>query len=307
MAVEVGTWGPGVSDAVAGILEVGQVATLIAILEGAPGPSQVTEHLEKWVVRPEALLELAQLERLPEGLLEALVERMGMNAIDPLLEALALTNSRSTRRAMLAVLEGLGEPAALRALDRLDDPRWYVIRNRLALARGLAGIPAGIDLEPYLRHEDHRVRMEALELVLRISDQRAPALIQALDDMDHRVVLRAQRALATEIPGELPPPVLSKFGHLLESSYPAEVHLLTLGALAHSSSPKALDLLVRQVSRRSVFGRPRLRKASPLVQEGWRVLALRWSGDPPAKILLRQALRSRNESVRQSALPPAPS
>lgn len=307
MAVEVGTWGPGVSDAVAGILEAGQVATLIEILERAPDASEVTEHLEKWVVRPEALLELAQLERLPEGLLDALVERMGMNAIDPLLDALALTNSRSTRRAMLAVLEGFGEPAALRALERLDDPRWYVIRNRLALARGLAGIPAGIDLEPYLRHEDHRVRIEALELVLRISDRRAPVLIQALEDMDHRVVLRALRTLATEIPGEPPPPVLSKLGHLLESSHPAEVHLLTLGALAASSSPQARDLLVGQVSRRGLFGRPRLRKASPLMQEGLRVLALRWSGDPVAKLLLRQALRSRNESIRKSALPPVPS
>jgi len=303
MAVEVGTWGPGVADAMAGILEAGQVGTLIEILKDAPGTSEVTERLEAWVIRPEAFVDLAQMERLPPGLLEALVQRMGTNIIDPLLDALALTNSRSTRQAMLAALKDFGEPAALRALQRLEDPRWYVVRNRLALARNLEQVPPEVDLAPYLGHEDHRVRIEALELALRIPHLEESAVVGALQDLDHRVVLRAIRAVAPRSRGELPPPLLTALGRILDSSHPAEVRILAMTTLGSSSSPQARDLLVRQVARRSLFGRLRLRTPSPVLAEGLRVLARRWPEDPVVGTLLRRALRSRDATVRQSALP----
>jgi hypothetical protein len=303
MAVEVGTWGPGVADAMAGILEAGQVGMLIEILKDAPGPSEVTERLETWVIRPEAFAELARMERLPPGILEALVQRMGTTIIDPLLDTLALTSARSTRQAVLAALRDLGEPAALRALQRLDDPRWYVVRNRLALARSLEQVPPEVDLAPYLGHEDHRVRMEALELALRIPHLEESAVVEALQDLDHRVVLRALRAVVPRFRGELPLPLLSALGRILNSSHPAEVRILAMTTLGSSSSPQALDLLVRQVARRGLFGGFHLRTPSPMLAEGLRVLARRWPEDPVARAVLRKALRSRDASIRQSALP----
>ena len=305
MAVEVGSWGPLVSEAVSGLLEEGDIQGLVGILREAPASNEVTIQLKKWIIRPEAILELAPLDRIPDGVLETLVEGMGEAAIDPLLDALAETNSRSTRRSMLAALEALGEPAAVRALQRLDDPNWYVIRNRLALGRQLPTIPEGLDLDPYLRHEDHRVRLEALALALRIPEGRVQVLNEAVRDPDARVVIRAMRALPTEFPDELPDPLISALEDVLGSDHPMEVRVLAAGALESSSSLRAMELLVGQVSGRPLFGYRFLRRSSPLVLEGLRVLASRWGDVPVAEGLLRKARRSRDESVRQSATPPA--
>ncbi|TVR57151.1 MAG: hypothetical protein EA421_01665 [Gemmatimonadales bacterium] len=305
MAVEVGSWGPVVSEAVSGLLEEGEMERLIQILREAPSSNEVTIRLEKQIIRPEAILDLAPLDRVPNGVLEALVRGMGEAAIDPLLDALARTHSRSTRRSMLAALEGLGEPAALRALQRLDDPNWYVIRNRLALGRQVTTIPADLDLDPYLRHEDHRVRVEALSLALQVPERRVQALSEAVHDPDPRVVTRALRALPTTFPGELPDSLLPALEGLLSPGRSTEVRVLAMGALGSSSSPRAMELLVEQVTRRGLFGLRRLRRSSPPVLEGLRILASRWGKDPAVESLLRKAQRSSNESIRQSATLPS--
>ena len=305
MAVEVGSWGPVVSEAVSGLLAESEIERLIQILREAPSSNEVTIRLQKRIIRPEAILGLSSLDRVPDGVLEALVAGMGEAAIDPLLDALAQTHSRSTRRSMLAALEGLGEPAAARALRRLDDPHWYVIRNRLALGRQLATPPEDLDLDPYLHHEDHRVRVEALALALRLPERRVQALSDAVRDPDPRVVMRALRALPAAFPGELPDPLLPAMESLLGPGHSAEVRVLAMGALGSSSSPRAMELLIQQVTQRGLFGRRRLRRSSPLVLEGLRVLASRWGGVPVAESLLRKAQMSRDEAVRQSAIPPS--
>jgi len=305
MAVEVGSWGPVVSEAVDGLMADGKVAVLVEILTKSPTVNEATIELERWVVRPEAILDLAPLERIPDGVLESLVERMGTASIDPLLDALAQTNALSVRRSLIKALESLGEPAVIRALQRLDDPNWYVIRNRLALGRQLSSIPEDLDLDPWLRHEDHRVRVEALSLALRVPGRRVQALSEAVRDPDPRVVMRALRAIPDAFHGELPDSLLPALESLLAPGHSTEVRVLALGALGSSSSPRAMELLIQQVSRRGLLGGRWLRRSSPLVLEGLRVLASRWGQVPVVEKLLRKARRSRDESLRQSATPRA--
>lgn len=297
MAVEVGAWGPMVSDAVDRILEAGEVARLVSLLNGGSPRNEVLAHLEERVVRPEAILGLATVEGVPEGILEGLIARLGVRAVDPLLDALALTDFRSTRRTLLAALESLGEPAARRALERLDDPRWYVLRNRLAIARGLDSIPVDFDPTPHLHHADHRVRVEALALAVRIPGRRVSALGRALRDPDARVVARGLR----ELPDDVPAGLLHALEGILESDHPPDLRLMAMRGVARSSAPEALDLVVARVSRRGFLGRLRLRPTSPVVLEGIRGLATRWSGAPRAESVLKLARRSRDGSVRQCA------
>ena len=90
-----------------------------------------------------------------------------------------------------------------------------MIRNRLALGRQVTTIPEDLDLDPYLRHEYHRVRVEALPLELRVPERRVHALSEAVHYPDPRVVTRALRALSTAFPDGLPDPLLPALEGLL--------------------------------------------------------------------------------------------
>src|SRR5213078_2910162 len=115
--------------------------------------------------------------------LERLVPRVGLPAAAPLLDALATAEARSTRRGLLA---------------RLDDPRWYVTRNLLALLEDLAPLPAGFSASSYLGHTDARVRWQAVKLQVTLPAQRDAALANGLQDPDPRT-LRLALGLAVAL------------------------------------------------------------------------------------------------------------
>jgi len=299
MALELGAWGPSVADAVDQLLELGEVARLISLLREARGENDAARELGIRVVRPEVILDLAGQERVAPDMLAELLERLGERAIDPLLDALAETVHRSTRRQFLEALRTLGEPAAARALRRLDDPRWYVVRNRLALAQELESIPGDFDPWPFLAHPDERVRLEALTLAVRVPAHRVRALTRALVDQDSRLVTRAVR----ELNGDEAEALFPALQTLLAGAADPELQALALrGCVGRSRSPEALDLLLWQVTRRGfLFRRLRLRPTTPVVLEGLRILRDQWSGVPEAHTALQMAASSRDPKLRAAA------
>jgi hypothetical protein len=299
MALELGTWGPSVADAVDQLVALGEGSHLISLLREAEKDNDAAEELGNRVVRPEVILGLANEEVIPQEILSELLQRLGERAIDPLLDALAETEYRSTRRRLMEALRSLGELAAARALDRLDDPRWYVVRNRLALAQGLGSLPDDFDPGPFLVHPDQRVRMEALSLAAKAPAHRVQALARAFTDPDPRIVSRAVRQLT----GEESDALLPALETFLAGAADPEIQALALrGCVGRTRSRKALEVLLWQVTRRGfLFHRLRLRPTTPVVLEGLRILGDQWSGEPEALAALRLADSSRDPEVRTAA------
>lgn len=122
---------------------------------------------------------------------------LGPPAVVPLIDLIAQSLDRGVRRAACTTLARLGATAIGPALDRLERPDlpWYLIRN-LLMVLGEIGQEVPLDFRRYLRHEDHRVREEAVTALARIPLPEGESLfLNALRDAHPAVRARAVAAL----------------------------------------------------------------------------------------------------------------
>jgi HEAT repeat protein len=92
-----------------------------------------------------------------------------LNLIPRLFESLNIEESAHQRRFYLTVLSHLGSDALKEAADRLDDERWYVVRNMIFLLRISGGKNYIKKIRPLIRHKNKKVRIEALKTLLHFN------------------------------------------------------------------------------------------------------------------------------------------
>lgn len=244
-----------------------------------------------------ALDRLLAGDRVQPGHLQDATAALGFDAIDPLLDGLALSGSREVRMAILDALQGLGEPARDRALARARSGPWYVTRNLMLLLARLP-LPPGFDLIPFLRWEDPRVRVEAVA-VARLLPDPAPALGLALADVDPRVVTAALR----ELEGAVPANLLDPLRRVATTGEIEEMRIQAIRAIGRSADPAAIPILTDLVGarRRFLLGL-RLPRTNPVTLEALRALASAGAAGVPltaeAGEILNLAARSGEAGVR---------
>jgi HEAT repeat protein len=99
---------------------------------------------------------------------------LGANVVDPLLDALSETQDRSEQARLVQLISEIGKPAGPALNDRIKEggPRHFMCN--LATLAGRVGNENLIGpLEQLLRHEDARVREEALNSICHIGGERA--------------------------------------------------------------------------------------------------------------------------------------
>ncbi len=129
-----------------------------------------------------------------------LLARLGASRIDTLIDMMAGEEDRARRKVLLDVVgrEARRDPSAVMA--RLDDSRWFVVRN-LAVILGRTGNPAAAPaLDGLLGHEDHRVRVEALRALSVLQSTELGYFEKTLAD-PHDAVRQAAVALLGARPG----------------------------------------------------------------------------------------------------------
>lgn len=299
VALEAGATGPGVDAAVTTLLEGGEVRALIGLLAAAPVGDPVAEAI--WARLPtRAALERILAETEPDAaMVEPLLERLGLDAADPLLDALAAVESRASRQQLLAWLEQLGPGIGPLVVKRLESPHWYVSRNLLVLLGGIEPWPPEFSPAPYLAHADARVRREALKLALNAPDLRGAAIRTGLGDDDGGVLRGALAAALDGCPPDATPVLANQ---LARGSHPADVRLQIVRVLAGIPASAARDALIRRaLARRRWLLWKRLAPKSPEVVAAIAGLARRWRSDPAAAGVLRLAGRSADAEVRAAA------
>lgn len=128
-----------------------------------------------------------------ETVLVALEDR----SVGPLLQTLAEEEDLLVRKTILEIVTRIGRPAVPAILENLGDPRWYMVRNMIAVLGNL-GMP---DLAPHvaatLSHPDLRVKKEAIKALSRTPH---PSALTALCELcffpEETVALTATAALA---------------------------------------------------------------------------------------------------------------
>lgn len=298
-ALELGSSGNAVNAAVDALIEKREIPALLDLLAQAPAGDPAAEALwARLPTRDELCRVLAEAE--PDaGLVERLLPRLGLDAGDPLLDALVASESRTARRKLLTWLAQLGPGIGPMVMERLESPHWYVIRNMLVLLGGIEQWPAGFSPAAHLSHPDARVRREALKLALKAPEFRDQGICTGLTDGDDLILRTALAAALDGCPTEAAPLLVDQ----IESrTQPVDVRLQIVRVLAAIRAPAARDCLIRRaLVRRRWLPWKRLAPKSPESVAAIAGLAARWKDHPGAAAVLRLAAASGDAEVRAAA------
>jgi hypothetical protein len=295
MALESGATGELLWIAVNEMVEQSRIRELLEMLKRAPDGATAQAVMRR-VATPSALSLVLAEDPVDLELLDMLLRTMGIAAAKPLLEVLAESRSRATRRAVLERLAALGPDIAPLVETRLRDTRWFVVRNMLGLLRE-AGCPQSMHgVGRFLTHVDARVRREAVQLLLSNPQAADDALMAGLKDADKAVLRAALQAARARLP-EAAVPVLAQ--RVVEDvGFPPEFRVMALHILGRSASSLALDaLLAFAQGGKSILGRPKLASKSPEMLAALSGLARGWSHDRRAKGLIDAAARCRDAQI----------
>src|SRR6184192_2095041 len=288
----------GAADRVA---QEGRLGRLLDALAEVPESQGAASQVWARLATADVVRQLAMREPVDFKTLERLVPRVGLLAAAPLLDALAAAEARGVRRGLLAQLARMGPEIAPVVIPRLEDSRWYVTRNMLALLEDLSPLPPGFSAAAYLRHADARVRWQAVKVQVKLPAARDEALALGLQDHDPRTLrLALGLAVALQSCPDSAVPVLT--GRAVDRALPPEVRTLAVRALGHARGRAALEALLRLASAgRTLFGREKLAPKSPDLLAALVGLASAWPQDPRARAVLHRAADSSDPDIRAAA------
>jgi hypothetical protein len=277
------------------------LSRLLELLAGAPEGAQAAREIRDQTFTAAAVTRLLAEPQPDFGLLDRLLPVVGEAAAGPLLDALATADVRAVRRALLDRLGKMGQAIVPAILPRLADPRWYVVRNLLALLDDQPELPATFSPSTFRGHVDPRVRRQALKLELRHPAEREQALLVALSDQDQQTLNLALMAAQTNCPPSAVPLLLAR---ARDEALPTEYRVLAIKALGRSRAPEALLVLVDLTDGgRTLLGRAKLPSKSPELLAALAALAAGWGTDDRATAVLARAAQSADADVRAATDP----
>ena len=302
LAFETGALGNVVWGAVAELGEGDGVRRLLDMLKHAPSGSRAADAVAAQFATPTRLSMLLNEEKVDFQVVDALLARMGESASTALLEAVAESKSRETRRGLLDRIVNIGPSICSIVVDRLGkDERWFVQRNMLTILREVKCPASQLPLEKYLKHTDPRVRREAMQLQFNDPIMRDRALLQALRETDSQIVKVALHAARNGLP-EAAVPILAK--RVADVDFPSEFRTAALQLLGRSNNILALEALLRfAMSGTTLLGKPKLAGKSPEMLIALSGLARSWPNDRRAAPLLAAAKESKDREVASAATP----
>lgn len=298
MTIELDEPGEAAEHAVGALLEDEGAAEVLSLMERAPEKNRVAEFLWDQLSTPEAVGQLLRAETPDFGVLDRIIDRLGPKVADPMLEVFIESKSRSLRRKLFDRLAAMGPEVAPLVAQRADDERWWVQRNALSLLVEIGEWPEELELVPYLKHEEPRVRAEAFKLGVTRESAREWAVCTALRDSDQRLVTLGLAAAEESCPAAAETFVLRI---LRDRNRPTHLRAMAIRALADHGSRRALQALVQACLVRRFFFWRKLAPASQVVVEAVRALARHWPDDHLADEVLRRARASDDPDIRRAA------
>jgi len=296
-AMETGVLGFGAWRVVERLVEDNRIGMLVDVLDASP---DIARPLWDRVTAPGVVRQLTAGDPPDFLTLDRLLPRLQMGAFEPLLDALAISGSRTTRRGLLDRLTRAPRELGPVIVTRLaGDLPWYVTRNLLLILDGLPALPAGFSAAAFIAHADSRVRREAVKVSLKVPAERERALLGALRDPDPRTV----RLSLTAVLDDCPPSALARVTELAgDAAIPSELRVLAIKVLGRAGNTAALTALLELVDGGTNWlGRPKLATRSLELLAALMALAAGWRNDMRAAGLLALAATSNDPDIRNAA------
>jgi hypothetical protein len=222
-----------------------------------------------------------------------LILALGPATIPGLLDIFSRDESPGGKRAVFNLLVTFGEPAVREVHKRLRDPRAYFVRNLLMLIRR-AGTTASIPyIKPLLKHQDVRVRMEALNALLRLKDPGAvPVLREAIHADDPDIAFEAISLAGQYRTSEVTGDILTKIKRIIifEEDYSKNEEIVK--ALGEIGDARAVPDLEKLAKARTFYPQRRAKMQRLLFESLGRYPLESLSG------LIRTGQRSVDDGIR---------
>jgi len=185
-----------------------------------------------------------------------ILKRGGGRSANYLIERLAEEENRSHRARLVMLLKEMGKGSSVPFISRLDDQRWFLVRNVVGILGDIGDVAIMPQLKKVALHGDPRVRREAVRTFMRFgTPESEEMIIRALGDDDRGVQITAVNALAS-LKG---PRALGVLLDLARKSgpfenLPAEVRQEAIVGLGRLAAREAQPVLIDIISRKGFLG-----------------------------------------------------
>jgi len=180
---------------------------------------------------------------------------LGESMIDPLLEVLADEQDMAARKGLIELISSSAHDYIPELGARLTDPRWYLVRNVVAILASTRSADVLPYLQRTLRHSDARVRRETIRGLAPIRATMSDSMLAAaLNDADAQNVQMAVRYLGL-VGARSAVPALEQVA-LGESlgNHETAVRVEAINALAKLGSPSSIAIMNELSKKPGLFG-----------------------------------------------------
>jgi HEAT repeat protein len=231
----------------------------------------------------------------PAALTNFLVQ-LGSSAAPAICDLLGQVNHVRYRRALCEALAISCRDNVEVLIERLNDSRWYVIRNIVYVLGRIAHQGVERALDRTLHHEDVRVRKEAVRALGNIESPTSRAyLVSAFKDQDSGVRIQAAMTLAAKRDDRAAQSILGVVqgpDFMRRDSNEREAFFEALGRCGSDALVPKLEAILTKGGLFAGSGNEEERLHA--------ALAMAWLGTPAALAVLNREVQSKREPVRRA-------
>jgi HEAT repeat protein len=251
------------------------------------------------VARPDLLVRFAASiharSQVDFAVLTQFFVHLGKGAVPTLCDLLGETEDRKVRRALCEALAITCKDNVDVLVQRLWDPRWFVIRNLLYVLGRIGHHGVERALGEALYHEDVRVRREAVRALGGIDSPTSRAYLNsALRDPDRSVRILVAQTVVKRVDERAAQVLWSVIESPEFAGRDAEERTTFFLALGRAGSDGLIPRLEKVLTRGGLF------RSDPKGGKAEAALALAWIGTPAALAVLNREGKSGREEVRRA-------
>jgi HEAT repeat protein len=195
-----------------------------------------------------------------------LIKKIGHPFVEPLLDRLAEEQNRQLRQYFLELLPGLGDTVKDSAIKRINDHRWYVIRNLVIILRNLNDPSVADSLHTILEHPHPRVRDEVLRTLIKFNDPSAKKiLLREMESNDSSRCLKAITLAGMTRHREASSKLVEFLNLRSLNKHTFSLKKASVYALAEIGDPSVLPYVEAALKKRSLLFRRKSRLLKTLI------------------------------------------
>ncbi len=301
--LELGVVQAGTRRAVDRMVENRETGLLLDLLERVPADKPAVSELRGWVLSRSTVSRVLAIEPIDLDTLARLVKGVGLEALPTLLDALSTARERKVRARLIDIVTHLGPSIGPEVVQRISGAPWFVQRNLLRLLGMLPELPEGFSLASHVKHNDPRVRHEALRIMLRDRVRRPEALKRALEAPDPPTVRLGIMAAAEGCPPNIAPMLLQR---IHSGGLDPQLRAVAIRAVSSVDNPNVIACLLGLTQVKGTLGMGRkLAPKSPELVAALQGLAAHWPYHAEAAKVLELAQKSKDGEIRKAGMPPS--